>query len=263
MKFYNRENELALLSKADKLKSKKSIMTMLIGRRRIGKTTLALHKYSDDKVLYFFVAKKTESLLCQDFCSEILAKLDVEIIGELTKFEQVFEYILELGKTLSFTLIIDEFEEFLRINSSIYSSMQKLWDLNKNSSKIHLITCGSIYHLMKKIYEDSNEPLFGRCDLKIELKPFKPSVLKKILVDNNSYDPHNILDFYAFTGGVAKYIELFILYGSFDLNSMIDNIVEPNSIFLNEGKNRLVEEFGRDYNVYFSILSLIAESKTS
>jgi len=135
--------------------------------------------------------------------------------------------------------------------------MQMLWDLNKNSSKIHLITCGSIYHLMKKIYEDSNESLFGRCDFKIELKPFKPSVLKEILVDNDSYNSENLLDSYVFTGGVAKYIELFSLYDSFDLNSMIETIVEPNSIFLNEGKNRLIEEFGRDYNIYFSILSLI------
>ena len=41
MKFYNREKELEVLKKADSLKSQKSIMTMLIGRRRVGKTTLA------------------------------------------------------------------------------------------------------------------------------------------------------------------------------------------------------------------------------
>ncbi|AXH29422.1 MULTISPECIES: ATP-binding protein [Francisella] len=263
MKFYNRESELAILSKADMLKSKQSVMTMLIGRRRIGKTTLALHSYTKDKVLYLFVSKKVEALLCQDFCEEIVNKLGIKIFGELTRFEDIFEYLLELGKTQSFTIVIDEFQEFLRINPSIYSSMQKLWDLNKNTSKIHLITCGSIYHLMKKIYEDSSEPLFGRCDFKIELKPFSPSVLKEILQDNQSYTTDNMLDFYSLTGGVAKYIELFSLYNSFELRSMIDVIIEPNSIFLSEGKNRLIEEFGKDYGTYFSILSLIAESKTS
>jgi hypothetical protein len=40
-----------------------------------------------------------------------------------------------------------------------------------------------------------------------------------------------MLDFYSLTGGVAKYIELFSLHDSFDLKSMIDTIVEPNSIF--------------------------------
>lgn len=41
MKFYDREQELEILSKAEKMKVKRSIMTVLIGRRRIGKTTLA------------------------------------------------------------------------------------------------------------------------------------------------------------------------------------------------------------------------------
>ncbi len=263
MKFYNREDELSLLAKADKLKAQKSVMTMLIGRRRIGKTTLALQDYTDDKVLYFFVAKKAESLLCEDFCYEITNKLDVKLFGELSRFEDVLGYLLELGKKLSFTIIIDEFQEFLKINPSIYSSVQKLWDINKNTSRVHLITCGSIYHLMKKIYEDINEPLFGRCDFKIELKPFKPDVLKQILQDHHSYNVDNMLDFYSLTGGVAKYIELFSLHDSFDLESMVNTVVEPNSIFLDEGKNRLIEEFGKDYGVYFSILSLIADSKTS
>ena len=263
MKFYNREKELAILTQADELKSEKSIMTMLIGRRRIGKTTLALQKFSKDKVLYFFISKKNEQLLCEEFCDEITNKLEVKIFGKLTKFEELFEYILQLGKTKTFTLIIDEFQEFFKINESIYSSIQKLWDLNKDKTNIHLITCGSVYSLMKKIYEDKKEPLFGRCDFKIDLKPFKVSVLKEILKDHNSYTDTNLLDFYLFTGGVAKYIELFVLHKSFDLDSMIETIIEPNSTFLDEGRNRLIEEFGKEYGTYFSILSLLASSKTS
>jgi len=263
MKFYNREKELAILKKADALKSKKSIMTMLLGRRRVGKTTLALQNYSKQKVLYFFVSKKNEQLLCKEFVEEIIDKLDVKLIGSISRFEELFEYIIELGKTKSFTLIIDEFQEFYRINESIYSSIQKLWDLNKDETNIHLITCGSVYSLMKKIYEDNKEPLFGRCDFKIDLKPLKVSVLKEVLADYNSYSKENLLDFYLLTGGVAKYIELFILNDSFDLDSMIDTIVEPNSMFLEEGKNRLIEEFGKEYGTYFSILSLISDSKTS
>lgn len=263
MKFYNREKELEILAKADKLKSKSSILTMLIGRRRVGKTTLALQNYSKDKVLYFFISKKDEHLLCEEFIEEIKNKLEVNIFGTITKFEELFAYILELGKDKQFTLIIDEFQEFYKINESIYSSMQKLWDLHKSDTNIHLITCGSVYSLMKKIYEDNSEPLFGRCDFKIELKPLKVPVLKEILEENNAYDSSNILDFYLLSGGIAKYIELFVLYEAFDLNTMIDNIVDANSLFLDEGRNRLIEEFGKEYGTYFSILSLIASSKTS
>jgi AAA+ ATPase superfamily predicted ATPase len=263
MKFYNREKELDVLKKADGLKSKQSIMTMLIGRRRVGKTTLCLHPFSKDTVIYFFVSKKSEPLLCEEFVEELSSKLSIKIIGKITKFEELFEYILQLGQTHSFTLIIDEFQEFFNINASIYSSIQKLWDLNKLHTHIHLITCGSVYSLMNKIYENNKEPLFGRCDFKINLKPFSISVLKEILQDNKAYSPHHLLDFYVLTGGVAKYIELFALEQKFDLDSMINAIVEPNSMFLDEGKNRLIEEFGKEYGTYFSILSLIASSKTS
>ena len=263
MKFYNREKELSVLRKADKLKSNHSIMTMLIGRRRIGKTTLALQNYSKDKTIYLFVSKKDEHLLCEEFIEQISLQLDIKVFGTFTKFEKLFEYVLELASTQEFTLIIDEFQELGKINSSIYSNIQKLWDLYKNRSHIHFISCGSIYSLMKKIYEDKSEPLFGRADFKIDLQPLKVPVLKTILEDYKSYSHINLLDFYTITGGIAKYIELFVLNSSFSFEDMLETIIEPNSLFLQEGKNRLIEEFGKEYGTYFSILSLISSSKTS
>jgi AAA+ ATPase superfamily predicted ATPase len=44
---------------------------------------------------------------------------------------------------------------------------------------------------------------------------------------------------------------------------MLNEIFRENSILLEEGKNLIIEEFGKDYITYFSILSLIASSKTS
>ncbi len=44
---------------------------------------------------------------------------------------------------------------------------------------------------------------------------------------------------------------------------MVNEIFTPFSLFLEEGKNRLIEEFGKDYTTYFSILALLASSKTS
>ena len=43
----------------------------------------------------------------------------------------------------------------------------------------------------------------------------------------------------------------------------MDFIFAPNSPFLQEGRNVLIEEFGRDYSTYFSILALISSGKTS
>ena len=263
MKFYNRNTELALLKKADALKNEHSVMTILIGRRRIGKTTLALQSFTKEPKLYFFVSKKEESLLCEEFVEEVKDKLALPIFGEIKTFENLFSLLMQAAQTLSFSLVIDEFQEFERINASIYSVMQRIWDTNKASTKMHLILSGSIYSLMKKIFENAHEPLFGRADFKIHLQPFHVSTLKEILHDHHAYTPQNLLDFFILTGGVAKYIELFINAKAFDRISMLNEIVSPHGLFLDEGRNRLIEEFGKEYGVYFSILSLIANSKTS
>ena len=46
-------------------------MTVLTGRRRAGKTLLALHFAKNKPFLYLFVTKKSETLLCQDFIEDI------------------------------------------------------------------------------------------------------------------------------------------------------------------------------------------------
>src|SRR5690606_41664062 len=129
----------------------------VVGRRRIGKTSLLVKANEGKSMLYFFAAKKNEVLLCEEFVQEIRHKLQVEIFGELKTFKSVFGYLMELSKTRHFTLVIDEFQEFTAINPSIYSDMQNIWDSQKAESKINLILCGSEYFLMTQIFEHRSE----------------------------------------------------------------------------------------------------------
>ena len=170
MKFYNREKELKNLQDIEKLSQISSKMSIIVGRRRIGKTKLIKEAYKNST--YFFVSKKDESLLCEEFIAILQNSLDIKILGEFRKFSTLFEYIMQLAKTRAFTLVIDEFQEFLSINSTIYSDMQNIWDSYKDNTKLNLVLSGSIYSLMKKIFEDKKEPLFGRANNKIHLKAF-------------------------------------------------------------------------------------------
>ena len=262
MKFYNREKELKNLKKIEQASRESAKMTTIVGRRRIGKTTLIKEAYPDK--LYLFVSKKNEALLCEEFIKIIEHQLKVKIFGEIKKFRELFEYLMELSTQKAFTLIIDEFQEFLTINQSLYSDMQNIWDSYKNRSQMNLILSGSIYSLMKRIFEDRKEPLFGRANNRMELKVFSIVTLKEILEDYYpTYTPDDLLSFYILTGGVAKYVEIFVDAKVFTLEEQLDLIFDDYSLFLDEGKNLLIEEFGKEYTTYFSILSLIASSKTS
>lgn len=264
MKFYDREEELTLLRTTVEKSKKEAQFTVLTGRRRIGKTTLMLKAFENETMLYFFVARKAEQDLCLDFAKEMEEKLGMPAIGAPKNFASIFEAVMKISETRSFTLVIDEFQEFLRVNPSVFSEIQRIWDLYKTKSKINLVASGSIYRLMTKIFSDRNEPLYSRQTKMITVRPFTTLVLKKILHDYNlDYTPEDLLSLYAFTGGVAKYIEALMDAGAVSSELMIKEIIRKDSIFLNEGKFLLLEEFGKDYNIYFSILSAIASGNTS
>ena len=239
-------------------------MTVIMGRRRIGKTELS-QKCGDETILYFFVGKKTESMLCQDFVAEITNKLGVPVLGQANSFSEVFRFVLQLSESRPFTLVIDEFQNFQKVNPSVFSDIQRDWDLWKRKSHLNLIISGSVFTLMKKIFEDYEEPLFGRADEKLTLQPFKTEVLKEILRDfNPDYTPEDLLALFSITGGVAWYVTLLLDRGKNRKNKMLAALTEDNSPFINEGKNILIEEFGTDYVIYFSILTCIASGmKTS
>lgn len=258
MKFYNREKELKQLSDILAKSREESQMTVITGRRRIGKTELAMH-CGDETILYFFVARKTESLLCKDFAREIEEKLGIPV-GWPDSFASLFRYVMKLSQSRPFTLIIDEFQDFLRINPSVFSEMQREWDLNKRESHLNLIISGSVFTLMKRIFEDYKEPLFGRANNMIHMRPFATDVLKGILADYNpDYTADDLLTLFSITGGIPWYVALLMDKGHTTKERMIAFLTEENSPFINEGKNILIEEFGPDYGMYFSILTCISD----
>ena len=264
MRFYDREKEIEELKAAATLSKAVAQFIVVTGRRRIGKTRLIREAYQDNLMLYFFVSRKSEKELCQGFKKEIERKLNIPILGEITHVHEIFEFLLKLSITENFTVFIDEFQEFYRVNPSVYSDMQRIWDEYQDKSKINLVVCGSIYNIMTKIFKDNKEPLYNRENRFMIIKPFKINVLKEILKDyNKSYTPEDLLALYTFTGGVAKYVQILMEQGAVSKNEMIKGIINPNSSFIGEGKALLIEEFGKEYGMYFSILSAISSGKTS
>ncbi|MBR6030551.1 MAG: ATP-binding protein [Bacteroidaceae bacterium] len=259
MKFFGREYEIQKLRETKALSQRAAQFTVLTGRRRIGKTSLVMNAFENDAFLYFFVTRSTESVLCEEFVEEITSKLQIPVLGKAERFADIFDFVMELSKTRPLTLMIDEFQDFSRVNGAIFSQMQKIWDQKKGEAKINLIVCGSVYSMMTKLFRDKKEPLYGRQTEFLKLEPFTPSVMKEILeYYHPGYTKEDLLAIYAYTGGVAKYVELLMDAEATTWDKMLRRIVAKNSYFIYEGKNMLIEEFGRDYGRYFDILKLIA-----
>ncbi|MDR2809341.1 MAG: ATP-binding protein [Tannerellaceae bacterium] len=260
MKFYNRTSELAELQRIQDLSfNDHSRLTVVTGRRRIGKTSLIMKSVEGIPTVYLFVGRKAEATLCSEFIPVIAQSLDTFVPTEIRIFRSLFQYLMELASNKAFNLVIDEFQEFYNINESVYSDMQNIWDTYRKKSKMNLIVSGSIYSLMQKIFRNKKEPLFGRADNIIKLSAFDLATLKEIMHDYNpKYTNDDLLALYSFTGGAPKYVELFCDNKMLTVNEMISFMVRENSPFTDEGKNLLIEEFGKNYATYFSILSAIS-----
>ncbi len=258
MKFYDREIETHTLRKIEETSKSYAQMTVITGRRRIGKTTLIKHAYGADEMIYFFVARKSETLLCKELADTVRDKLG-EDMGDFDSMARLFSILMQVAKRRHFILVFDEFQNFKYVNESFFSDMQNIWDSNKEDARINLIVCGSLYSMMTKIFDDRKEPLYGRATSRIRLRPFPLQTLVEIMRDNNQgFVPDDLLSFYMVTGGIAKYVEQLVEAGAFNKDSILDIVLSYGSYFIEEGKELLSDEFGKDYGNYFSILSAIA-----
>ena len=254
IKFHDREKELHFIEDAYEKRSIKSIMMVLYGRRRVGKTTLIKKFIDGRKFLYLFVEPKSEKELLTELEDSLTNMLGIR--PRLDNWDDLLRLIFTDIKNC--IIVFDEFQNFLQIDPEFYSKLQKYWDEYHLTSQIFLITIGSYVGIMKKIFTDKKEPLFGRADFLFNLKPF------------NFFETHRFIDrsveetceIYAIFGGVPKYLLYTMLYFEKTM-SLIDKLfIDEPAPLMEEGKNILIMEFGSAHKGYFSILEAVAQGKT-
>lgn len=259
MKFYGRKKETEALQKIEQLSASYAQMTVVTGRRRIGKTTLVKQACTQVPFVYLFVGRKSETMLCREFTDVVSNTLGIDL-GDFFSFSRLFSVLMQQSKTLHFTLVLDEFQNFKFVNEAVFTDMQNIWDSNKAESKMNLIVCGSVSTMMSKIFDDRKEPLYGRANNRLKLQPFSTTILKEILSDfNPHFTSEDLLALYMTTGGVAKYVEEMLIHGATTKDAMLEQFISHGSYFIPEGKEMLSDEFSKDSGNYFSILNAIAE----
>lgn len=264
-KFYDRDLEMEQLHEMQRQSfDDYSRFVVLTGRRRVGKTSLVYRLMEETKAeapgLYFFVGRKTEATLVRTFCDEVREKLGEYVPEGTTTFRSLMQLLLEIGKRRRFTLFVDEFQEFDNVSPEVFSDMQELWDRYKKDTNVCLIVSGSIFRMMEKIFKDEEEPLFGREDCTIKLQPFTTATMREILGDYKAdYTNEDLLALWTITGGVARYIEILMNNRCTNVKKMLHYVCgSGDSFFMDEGRSVLIQEFGKQYGTYFSILDQIA-----
>ncbi len=123
MKFYDREKELEQLRNSEAQAEKAASFTVLMGRRRIGKTSLILKALEGKPFAYLFVSRDNEAMLCDKMQRELQNSLDINVFGRISRFRELFEVIMQASQTRHLTVVFDEIQNLYRINAALFCEM--------------------------------------------------------------------------------------------------------------------------------------------
>ena len=247
MEFIDRKKEFERLQKS--LNREKPQFIVVYGRRRIGKSTLIKKVMDFSRGDIYFLADKTSEPSQRQLIS---ATIDMTIEGFATANYPTWEsLLLSLNRSIDhrITVCLDEFPYLVKSCPALPSIIQKLLDDKK--LKYDLIICGSSQQMMQGFVLDSKEPLYGRADEIIKMKPIAPAFVSQAF----RCDAAQAVREYAVWGGVPRYWELRENYDS--LYDAIEHLLLTSEGTLYDEPSKLLYDEMRDTVQASSILSFI------
>ena len=126
MRFYGREQEISILKENLSKSRQRAVFTVLMGRIRVGKTTLLKTALEGCEYVYLSISNDGEEMLCQKFQQSLEERLDIHIGGAVNHFCDLFENIMKESVNRHFTVILDGFEMLQKVNQP-FSKRQRCY----------------------------------------------------------------------------------------------------------------------------------------
>ncbi len=255
--FIAREKELKSLQ--DVYEADGFGMTVIYGRRRIGKSTLINEFIKDKRAIFYTATKVGAERNLELFSRQMLFVLDPDLTDvSFQTLESALDYLTKKLNDQKLVLVIDELPYWAEKNEALLSVLQKYIDTVWLNQNLMLILCGSALSFMENKVLSEKSPLFGRRTSQIKLEAFNYKDAALFVPD---YTPEEKAVCYGVTGGVAKYLSLFD-----DTKTLDENIkrlfFQTEGYLYDETRNLLVQEFS-DVTLVNNIIEAIASGETT
>ena len=251
--FVDREQEMETLQ--SEYEKDGSALVVLYGRRRVGKTTLISEFIKDKKALFFLASEESEaqnrSLLKENIAEFINS--DLLRSAEVKSWDVLFQSIMDTPFESKPVIVLDEFQYLGKANPAFPSIFQRIWEEILKDKSVMVILCGSLISMMESQTLAYGSPLYGRRTAQIRLKQIPFAYYHEFFPGKSHRE---LIEMYAVTGGVPKYIELFSESG--DIYSAIRKCVLNRSGYLYDEPHFLLQQEVTEIGSYFSIMRAIA-----
>ncbi|MFU8804526.1 MAG: ATP-binding protein [Bradymonadaceae bacterium] len=238
-------------------------MALLYGRRRVGKTFLLTHLWSEDRAFYF-----TASIVTPEQNRRQLIRQVSQWSGEHYEPEDyptwrtVFKLLLSLKSDRPLVVVLDEFQ-YLGENekdlAQVTSELNAVWEGPQRPSRaVLLVLSGSAIRTMEAL-DAGGAPLHGRLSWKAQLEPFD-------YLDAALMAPFEDLRDRAYTygvfGGMPRYLASINPSRSF-ADNVAELMLSPRGDVRGQVETAILQEQGlRDIPKYLGILRAIGGGRT-
>ena len=253
VKFVDREAEIKTLQ--SEYQRGGSALVILYGRRRVGKTTLITEFIKDKKALFFLASEESENQNRMAFKDKAAEFINSDLLkdADVKSWDVIFKAVMDTHFESKPVIVIDEFQYIGRSNPAFPSIFQRIWEENLKQKQVLVILCGSLISMMESQTLAYHSPLYGRRTAQIRLKQIPFRYYGEFFHHKNR---RQLIEMYAITGGVPKYIELF--EESSDIYTAIEDNVLNRSGYLYDEPNFLLQQEVSEIGSYFSIIKAIA-----
>lgn len=236
--FIGRKRELSSL---EKLYHQQGFgMTVIYGRRRIGKSTLIREFLKDKRAIFYTATKVGKARNLELFCQQVVSLLDPALTGvSFPSLEAILDFITDRLSGDKLVLVIDELPYWAQDDGALLSVLQKYIDTRWSEQDMMIILCGSSLSFMENKVLSEKSPLYGRRNTQIRLEAFDYLEAAEFVPD---YSSENKAIIYGITGGVAKYLAMIDPRGSADDNIKAQ-FFNTDGYLYDEPRNLLAQEF--------------------
>jgi AAA+ ATPase superfamily predicted ATPase len=250
--FVNRERELERLEEL--YESDTAALAVVWGRRRMGKTTLAIESIRDrNDVVYYQATRGTADQQISSFINDA-----AEVYPRITRIREEWEPLFEFLAEQDAVVIVDEFPYLVEQTDALPSILQRVWDHTAEATATAFVLTGSAIGMMHEYALEGTAPLYGRVakspNGEIEVGPLRFAAAMAFFPE---YAPAEQVMTYGIFGGTPEYLRAVS-----DEESLEENVTrtllrrdgglheEPENVL-----HRELEEVDR----YFAILKSLAE----
>ena len=255
--FVDREQEMETLQ--SEYEREGSALVVLYGRRRVGKTTLISEFIKGKKALFFLASEEAESQNRNAFREKVAEFIDSDLLrsADIKSWDVLFKAIMDTTFDSKPVIVLDEFQYLGKANPAFPSIFQRIWEEILKDKSVMVILCGSLISMMESQTLAYGSPLYGRRTAQIRLKQIPFGYYHEFFPGMSRRE---LIEMYAVTGGVPKYIELFS--ESKDIYSAIQKCVLNRSGYLYDEPHFLLQQEVSEVGSYFSIIRAIAAGNT-